>query len=66
MKTWNAYKEHVNATDTEIAKDIQEVESIAASAVAGNDKGTALNLSQQELAVAGAVDENKLMQRGDR
>lgn len=47
MKTWNAYEENVNAMDNEIAKDIKEVESIAAGAVAGNDKEIALNLSQQ-------------------
>lgn len=46
MKTWNVYEENVNATDNEIAKDIKEVESIAA-AVAGNDKEITLNLSQQ-------------------
>ena len=30
MKTWNEYKEHVNAVDPLIAKDLKETEKIAA------------------------------------
>ena len=30
MKTWNDYKEHVKAVDSEAAKDIEEIESLSA------------------------------------
>ena len=30
MRTWDDYKNHVNAVDPEIAKDIKETEEIAA------------------------------------
>ena len=30
MRTWNDYKNHVNAVDPEMAKDLKETEEIAA------------------------------------
>ena len=30
MRTWNDYKEHVNAFDPEISKDLKEAEEVAA------------------------------------
>ena len=30
MRDWNDYKDHINAVDPEIAKDIKETEEVAA------------------------------------
>ena len=50
MKTWNEYKEHVNAVDPLIAKDLKETEKIAASVTAMIEQRNALGLSQRDLA----------------
>lgn len=50
MKTWNEYKEHVNAVDPLIAKDLKETEKIAAIVTAMIEQRNALGLSQRDLA----------------
>ena len=50
MKTWNEYKEHVNAVDPLIAKDLKETEKIVAIVTAMIEQRNALGLSQRDLA----------------
>lgn len=50
MKTWNDYKNHVKNNDSEIGKDIEDVENISAIVSAMIAKRNALGLSQRELA----------------
>jgi len=50
MKTWNDYKEHVKAVDSEAAKDIEEIESLSAIITAVTEQRNALGLSQRDLA----------------
>ncbi len=50
MKTWNDYKEHVNAVDPVIAKDMAETEEIAGIVTAMIAQRNALGLSQRDLA----------------
>ena len=50
MKTWNDYKEHVKAVDSEVAKDIEEIESLSAIITAVTEQRNALGLSQRDLA----------------
>lgn len=50
MRTWNDYKEHVKAVDSESYADIQEMESVAAVIGAIVEKRNSLGLSQRQLA----------------
>lgn len=50
MKTWNDYKKHVKKNDSEIGKDIEDIENISAIVSAIIAKRNALGLSQRELA----------------
>ena len=50
MKTWNDYKEHVKAVDSEISKDIEEIENVSSIVTAMIERRNALGLSQRELA----------------
>ena len=50
MKTWNDYKKHVKNNDSEIGKDIEDIENISAIVSAMIAKRNALGLSQRELA----------------
>ena len=50
MKTWNDYKEYVKKNDSEIGKDIEDIENISAIVSAMIAKRNALGLSQRELA----------------
>ena len=61
MKTWNEYKEHVNAVDPLIAKDLKETEKIAAIVTAMIEQRNALGLSQRDLAAC-AVSPSPLLQ----
>ena len=49
MKTWNDYKNHVKNNDSEIGKDIEDIENISAIVSAMIAKRNALGLSQREL-----------------
>ena len=46
MKTWNDYKEHVRTIDSEIAKDIDEVENVSSIISAMTEQHTSLDLNQ--------------------
>ena len=50
MATWNDYKEHVRATNPEIAKDIDEAEAISQIVGAMIERRHDLKLSQRDLA----------------
>ena len=50
MKTWDDYKNHVNAVDPKIAKDIKETEKIATIVSAMIEQRNALGLTQRDLA----------------
>ena len=50
MKTWNDYKNHVKNNDSEIGKDLEDIENISAIVSAMIAKRNALGLSQRELA----------------
>lgn len=50
MKTWNDYKDYVKKNDSEIGKDIEDVENISAIVSAMIAKRNDLGLSQRELA----------------
>lgn len=50
MRTWDDYKKHVREVDPNVAKDIDEVESIASIVGALIEKRNALGISQRELA----------------
>ena len=50
MKNWNDYKNHVKNNDSEIGKDLEDIENISAIVSAMIAKRNALGLSQRELA----------------
>ncbi len=50
MKTWNDYKDHVNAIDPVAAEDITEAEKVSSIISAVVKQRTALGISQRELA----------------
>ena len=50
MKTWNEYKEHVKANDSEVKKDVEEIEELAKIVGAIIEQRTLLGISQRELA----------------
>ena len=50
MKTWKDYKDYVKKNDSEIGKDIEDVENISAIVSAMIAKRNDLGLSQRELA----------------
>ena len=60
MKTWNDYKEHVNAVDPMIAKDIEETEEIAAIVSAMVSQRNALGLSQRDLAALCGIPQSSV------
>ncbi len=47
---WKDYKNHVRATDPEIAKDVDEVEALSQIVGAMIEQRHSLNLSQRDLA----------------
>jgi len=50
MATWSDYKKHVRETNPEIAKDIDEAESLSLIVGAMIEQRHSLNLSQRDLA----------------
>lgn len=50
MRTWEDYKEHVKNSDIELAKDIEEAESLAGIVGAMVRQRNSLGISQRELA----------------
>ena len=50
MATWSDYKNHVRATNPEIARDIDEVEALSQIVGAMIEQRHNLNLSQRDLA----------------
>lgn len=50
MRTWDDYKNHVNAVDPEMAKGLKETEEIAAIVSALIKQRNALSLTQRNLA----------------
>ena len=50
MATWTDYKNHVRASNPEIAKDIDEVEAVSQIVGAMIERRHDLNLSQRDLA----------------
>lgn len=46
MKTWNDYKEHIRIIDSEIAKDIDEVENVSSIISTMTEQHTSLDLNQ--------------------
>lgn len=50
MKTWNEYKDHVKAIDSEGKRDIEEAENHASIVGAIIEQRKALGISQRELA----------------
>ena len=50
MATWNDYKQHVRETNTEIGKDIDEVEALSQIVGAMIERRHDLQLSQRSLA----------------
>ncbi|MDO4395875.1 MAG: helix-turn-helix transcriptional regulator [Clostridia bacterium] len=50
MRTWNDYKEHVKNTDTDLRKDMEEIEAISSIVGAMIEQRNALGISQRELA----------------
>lgn len=60
MKTWNDYKEHVKSVDSEITKDINEVEKISDIVSAMVRQRTAMGLSQRELAALCGIPQSSV------
>ena len=60
MRTWNDYKEHVNAVDPEISKDLKEAEEVAAIVTAMVEQRTALGLSQRDLATMCGIPQSSV------
>ena len=50
MRTWDDYKKHAKSLDSEIAKDIDEIETAAKIVTSIINQRNALGLSQRELA----------------
>lgn len=60
MRTWDDYKNHVNAVDPEIAKDIKETKEIAATVSAMVEQRNALGLSKRELAAMCGIPQSSV------
>ena len=60
MKTWNDYKEHVKSVDPVVAKDMEEVEEIAAIVTAMVEQRNALGLSQRDLAAMCGIPQSSV------
>lgn len=60
MKTWNDYKEYVRETDTEAAKDLEEVEELSKIVKAMVEQRNALGLSQRELAAMCGIPQSSV------
>ena len=60
MTTWNEYKKHIRETDPEIAKDIDEVESISAIIGAMIARRNDMGLTQRELAAVCGIPQSSV------
>lgn len=60
MRTWDDYKNHVNAFDPEMAKDLKETEEIAAIVSAMIEQRNALGLTQRDLAAMCGVPQSSV------
>ena len=60
MKTWDDYKNHVNAVDPEMAKDLKGTEEIAAIVSAMIEQRNALGLTQRDLAAMCGIPQSSV------
>ena len=60
MATWTDYKNHVRKTDPEIARDIDEVESLSAIVGAMIARRNDMGLSQRELALMCGIPQSSV------
>ena len=60
MRTWDDYKNHVNAFDPEMAKDLKETEAIAVIVSAMIEQRNALGLTQRDLAAMCGVPQSSV------
>ena len=60
MRTWNDYKNHENAVDSEMAKDLKETEEIAAIVSAMIEQRNALGLTQRDLAAMCGIPQSSV------
>ena len=60
MRTWNDYKNHVNAVDPEMTKDLKETEEIAAIVSAMIEQRNALGLTQRDLAAMCGIPQSSV------
>ena len=60
MRTWNDYKNDVNAVDPEMAKDLKETEEIAAIVSAMIEQRNALGLTQRDLAAMCGIPQSSV------
>ena len=60
MRTWNDYKEHVKAVDSEAKKDIEEIENLSSIITAVTAKRNALGISQRELATICGIPQSSV------
>lgn len=60
MRTWNDYKKHVHSIDSEMSKDIDEIEELSAIVSAMIEQRTALGLSQRELAAMCGIPQSSV------
>lgn len=60
MRTWNDYKEHVRTVDSEISKDMEEVEALSQIVKAMVEQRNALGLSQRELAALCGIPQSSV------
>lgn len=60
MKTWNDYKKHVKAIDSESEKDLEEAENISAIVSEVIKKRNSLGISQRELAAICGIPQSSV------
>jgi predicted transcriptional regulator len=60
MRTWDDYKEHVKAIDSESKRDMEEVESLAAIIGAMVEKRNEMGISQRELAAMCGIPQSSV------
>ena len=60
MRTWDDYKEHVNNTDAEAAKDLEEAVNHAAIISAMIKQRNELGLSQRDLAAMCGIPQSSV------
>ena len=60
MRTWNDYKEHVKAVDSELKNDMEEIETLSSIVGAMIEKRNSLGLSQRELAAMCGVPQSSV------